>query len=91
MLMKRLLLAAVAAVGLLAGATSSASANESYRPVTYYRTVVSYEVRQVPYTVHFTRYDHYGYPYDVCETRYRSERYEVKRVVPYVKYVPYCY
>ncbi len=88
--MKRLLLAAVAAVGLLAGALPSASANECYRKVICWKTVTVCEVRQVPCTVQVTRYDSCGCPYVVLETRCRSVKVEVARVVPVVKYVLVC-
>jgi hypothetical protein len=79
---RRLLVAGVVALGMSFGMSSTADAG-GYCHVggCYYKQVVVYETRLVPYTYHVTLYDHCGYPYQVQQTAYKTVAYPVVKLV----------
>lgn len=75
--------------------TASARAGDvvvvrSYRTVTVYEWVTTWETRSQPYTKVVTLYDHCGYPYTVTKTCYHDVQVPVKKLVAVTKLVP-CY
>ena len=79
-IIRNLFVAAVVALGI-GGVSSLAQACDHCPPVYRYETIVTYEYRQVPYTVCETRYDECGRAYTVTVTRYRTVRVAVTRQV----------
>ena len=78
--------AAVVALGLVSGlGTTSHAADCNYgtAPSVAYHLAyeVSYETRQIPYTVSLTQYDHCGRAVSVERTLYHSVRVPVKKIV----------
>jgi hypothetical protein len=57
------------------------------KKVVTYETVVTYEIRRVPYQADYTLYDYYGRPYTVSRTLYREIKVPVKTLVPVVKFI----
>jgi len=75
--------------------TASAKAGDvvivrSYKVVTVYEWVTSYQTRSQPYTKVITLYDHCGNAYTVSKTCYQDVQVAVKKLVAVTKLVP-CY
>jgi len=93
----------MAAVALMTGilglaATGSAKAGGydhepqcTYKKVTHWETVVTWEVRREAYQKDFVLYDHCDRPYTVARTLYRDVKVPVKKSVPVTKWVKVCY
>jgi len=62
----------------------------SYKYVTAYEWVTTYETRSVPYAKVITLTDHCGNAYTVTKTCYRDVQVAVKKLVAVQKLVP-CY
>jgi hypothetical protein len=65
----------VAGLGMAGSSIQAGDCAPAYR----YEWTLCHEVRQVPYTVYETRYDHCGKAYQVRATRYRTEQVPVWR------------
>ncbi len=78
-ILRSLIVAAAVTLGLggAGGLAQACDCPPGYRV----ETVVTYECRQVPYTVCETRYDDCGRAYQVSVTRYRTVRVAVTRQV----------
>lgn len=87
--LKTLLAAAVVASGLALAAPASAGCHDdyapAYTPVCTWKTVITYETRQVEEFVWVTKYDSYGNPYRVKVLSYKTI------TVPVEKLVKVCY
>ena len=89
-MIRKLLTAAVATVALAVPAFAHEPCC-TYKKVTCYETVVSYETRQEAYTKCITLYDSCYRPYTVHRTFYRDVQVPVKKVVAVTKLVKVCY
>ncbi len=63
----------------------------TYKYVTTYECVTTYQTRLQPYTKVVTLYDHCGCPYQVTRTCYHEVQVPVTKHVPVCKKVLVCY
>jgi hypothetical protein len=86
--------AAVLGLATLCPTTAARAADvvvvRSYKTVTVYEWITTWETRSQPYTKVVTLYDHCGTPYTVTKTCYRDVQVAVKKLVTVTKLVP-CY
>jgi hypothetical protein len=84
---------AVMAATMLFGLSGSASAGEydvTFQKVVTWKTVTTYETRDVLYQKAVTRYDHCGNPYTAYVPCTRTVTVSVTTTVPVVTYVKVC-